>query len=1166
MRAIIKPRLEREAGLVMIMKKRSKIDLFKAIFGVFFVVIGMVAGVFGTVLSASTVNAIGETSEAAEVDDNNDNGAEPSDSSESSENSDNSDNSSNGTSLVGNSINEDSCKASMGEIGWLVCPTTGKIAEAVDWLYGKLQDILTIDPVSMEDGSPIYEIWKYCLSLTNIVFVIFLLVVIYSQLTGVGISNYGIKKVLPKLIVTAILVNLSFLICSLAVDLSNIIGNGVRGVFTAVEETVTANGVIDPEVAKELAIQAELADARGYISAAGGIGLAVIGGVIAVETGVIWMLIPVALGAIVAVVTGLVTIALRQAVVVLLIMIAPLAIVAYMLPNTEKWFKKWKELFIKMLVFYPMFSLLFGASSLAGFAIAASAKDGFGMLLGVAVQIFPLFFSWKLMQMSGTFLGTINARMQSLAAKPLATNRAWADSHRLNTKQKYLASGRAMTPSLRLMQFVSDQKIRRDAETGEYAELAKTRALAGQALKNYDKDGNVSKRGQKAYERQARGMRYQQIIEMNKDNFNRGLGGLGQEYKDTIAGMKSDFKYSAGVYSSAIKGRTLEDRLTYLDNANVNASDDLRFEMARGAKIEYENAKGFQERVSDAMNAHFDQEAIKAGNKNYQLHNVLSNDKNMARYNRMRNIMEGKDIDVHFAAADAAYSFDSQAQIVRGRFQKYMDLTAPTQDVVHRLQELTSNASSSSYIDPIIAGLRTLNMRGDTDLVRQQLDELTKNGKVELGTYTSQALASFAMFDVKDNDPFIRRFGKYINMETAKMYNEAAPGDRRTRKDVSFYEYVNGEYIDKDEEGNVLKDDDGNLKIRKVKRDAATLLKGTSFKGMERTAIANMIQSIRDYSVDIDEDGNETFSYDKFKKNEAAIWDAIMPNIISDQFTFLSGSEQIIALGKGITGVDSQKHNFDWEGIFGKKVAESLTPEQKKDYIDFVNKRTKTFLGGHVPAQIAKTKTDMLESIRNQYALKEAVDEDPEFLEKISQPGYKMDSDEYKTLESSHMDKIKKEFRGSFKKDALEGFAKMYQKGYQGEAKDGLIQLLDPGEIYEEYVRNNKGKKPQQRDDDDDDEGMPAGGSGASAEPAVGPIYNNARAAVDEAHARYRGTGGQADVAGFWNEAKEAIMMSTSGQMGALAGVVDQIEAALGQFTTVDQLYNYIMNVVFGGY
>ena len=35
MRAIINLRLEREAGLSMIMKKRSKKDIFKAIFGVF---------------------------------------------------------------------------------------------------------------------------------------------------------------------------------------------------------------------------------------------------------------------------------------------------------------------------------------------------------------------------------------------------------------------------------------------------------------------------------------------------------------------------------------------------------------------------------------------------------------------------------------------------------------------------------------------------------------------------------------------------------------------------------------------------------------------------------------------------------------------------------------------------------------------------------------------------------------------------------------------------------------------------------------------------------------------------------------------------------------------------------------------------------------------------
>ena len=1159
MRAIITIRLEREAGLAMMMKKRSKGDFFKAVFGVFCVIIVLMAGVFGTVLTTEKVYADPPAGETTEVNDEGDDetGDHSADDPKPEASKENEDGLKKATS--------DICKDSLGEMGWLICPITKKISEAVDWLYDKIEGILAIKPISMEDGSPIYEIWKYCLGVANIVFVIFLLVVVYSQITGVGITNYGIKKVLPKLIVMAVVVNLSFLICVLAVDLSNIIGSGLRGVFTSVEETVMANSEIS---------NANISYGSVYGTLVGGGTLALGAGFVAFETGTIWMLIPVLLGAVISVVTGLITIALRQAVVILLIMVAPLAIVASILPNTEQWFKKWKQLLMKMLVFYPMFSLLFGASSLAGFAIMAAAKDGFGIILGMAVQIFPLFFSWKLMQMSGTVLGTINAKMQGLATKPLTASRSFADAQRLHTKQRFLASGRPITPSLRLRQFVADKKIRRDAETGEYGELIKSRAMAGKALENYDKKGNISRKGQRAYEQQARGMRYQQIVEMNKDNFNRGLGGMEKDYKGTIAGMKKDFGHVNGVYSSKVVGKDREERLKYLDNANVTASDDLKFELARGAKIEYDNAAGFQERVNKAMNAHFDQEAIDAGNEKYQLHGVLADGDNMARYKRMKDIMEGKALDVHFAAADAAYAFDSQAQIVRSRFQKYMDLTAPTQDVVHRLQEITSSKSSSSYIDPIIAGLRTLNMRGDTDLVREQLHKVMQDGKVELGTYTSQSLAGFLMFDVKDNDPFLRRFGKYINMETAKMYNEAAPSDRRTRKDVSLYEYVNGEYIDRDAKGEIIYEEDGTPRIRKVKRDAAVLLKGTSFKGMERTAIANMVKSIREYSVDIDENGDKVFNYDKFKKNEAAIWDAIMPNIIGDQFSFLSGSEQIIALGKGITGVDVKDHTVDWKGIFGDKYAELLTPEQQADYLEFLNKRTKTFLGGHVPVQIAKTKTDMLEAVKTQYALWDEIRDEVEYDEDgnivgVKNPdvlglSFKGDKAGYDQFEKERFEGIQKEFIGSFKEDALRGFGKMYRKGYQGEAKDGLISLLKPAldKQAETEARSNK-KQPRR---DNDEEGMPVGGEADLDGADAGSVHNSARLAVEEAYRNYRGSGRQNDVAEFWNEIKGDIMASTSAQTGELNVIIDRIEASLSQFTNVDEFYNYVMNAIFGGY
>ncbi len=218
------------------------------------------------------------------------------------------------------------CKDSMGALGWVVCPAMDKISDFTDWIYSTIKKWLVINPIDAKDGTPIYEIWKYCLNITNFVFVIFLLIVIYSQITGLGISNYGLKKALPKLIVMAVLVNLSFVICQLAVDVSNILGSSIRGIFETVQESafasVTQDGI--PGIS--------FGQVMGAV--VGGGALTIAGVAIAVETGAIWMLIPTILGAAVAVATGLITIALRQAVVVLLIMISPLAMVANILPNT----------------------------------------------------------------------------------------------------------------------------------------------------------------------------------------------------------------------------------------------------------------------------------------------------------------------------------------------------------------------------------------------------------------------------------------------------------------------------------------------------------------------------------------------------------------------------------------------------------------------------------------------------------------------------------------------------------------------------------------------------------------------------------------------------------------------------------------------------------------
>ena len=360
------------------------------------------------------------------------------------------------------------CYDQVGGIGWLICPITGTLAKAIDSIYGIIESLLQVNPISTETDSPIYLVWGYIRNVTNIIFIIFLLIVIYSQLTGFGITNYGIKKVLPRIIIAAILVNLSYIICAVAVDISNILGSSLGAVFTNIYEVATAGETVRYSVGDIAGtILGTVAVGTGATIA----GLAIVGGVGAA----LWMLVPIIFAGIIAVITALVVLAARQALVIILIMIAPLAFVAYLLPNTEKWFKKWKDILLQMLIFYPMFAVLFSASQLASWVIISSATNIFGIILGIAVQILPLFLAFSLLKMSNTILGSISTGIQKLTAPAQKGVAGWASSRSAAAKARHLANNR--TPSARLSNYMAYRKTLRESDTENAETIVKSRAI-----------------------------------------------------------------------------------------------------------------------------------------------------------------------------------------------------------------------------------------------------------------------------------------------------------------------------------------------------------------------------------------------------------------------------------------------------------------------------------------------------------------------------------------------------------------------------------------------------------------------------------------------------------------------------------------------------------------
>ncbi len=555
----------------MIAKKSLKNRLKSAIFGVFFAILS----IFGfTTISAFVNPPTNVYAEPADTDSSSDTiknlltpGSNPP--TTNSQNTENttanpsgnpSDASADGTSTdssnqTANPQTTDNCYSQVGALGWFICPGVGVLSKAIDSIYSQIEVLLQVNPVSVEGDSPLFYVWQIMRDITNILFVIALLIVIYSQVTGIGITNYGIKKALPKLIIAAVLVNLSFILCALAVDASNIIGSGLRGIFDNIQTQAINSGGLS---SASTITWTDLATA--LIS--GG----VVAGFVISASSLLFPILGAVLCAIISVLVGLITLGLRQSLVSVLIMISPVAFICYLLPNTEKWFSKWREVFISMLIFYPLFSLLFGASRLAGWTLITTSianDNAFGVAIGMVVQVLPLVLSISLMKMSGTILGKVSSGLDKLADIPRGgirdtakRYRQFAHDNRINT---------SASPSAHLQRFLDRRKRGLELDTEDAARTRLNRAEywaqrnRSSGIQNYDsayddeyKHNGVDEKGRKTNRklrttRSARIAKEALTSQMAADNATRDashiLSGYGEFHnrtkQDTILGKKA---------------------------------------------------------------------------------------------------------------------------------------------------------------------------------------------------------------------------------------------------------------------------------------------------------------------------------------------------------------------------------------------------------------------------------------------------------------------------------------------------------------------------------------------------------------------------------------------------------------------------------------------------
>ena len=397
-------------------------------------------------------------------------------------------------------------------IGWLVCQLSEFLAYITDNTFSLLQPFLKVEPLSTEvsigQTSSTYTTWAGIRDIANVFISIGFLVVVFSHLTGIGIQAYNIKKGRPKLIVSSVLINTSFFICAVFVDVSNIIGaslqdstkyfatstisqsstftdwpsvtNRVMSItptdkhFNQQVSGVSSDSEDDGENEEsqenpESSIQ-DQADPEAYTSDVEDTTM-IINGKKIVGSAVLYanlvVLLPLMIFSLFSIFAALMLLLFRQALIIILVVISPLAFAALILPGTKQWFSKWQSTSMQLLMIYPVIILIYVASQIASEAIRDSAANNGHTLMAIfslAIQTIPLFVAPLILKFGGSAMNQFGGMIKGATRAPKRAAIDKAKEYREQRKQ--IKNARLANVAPRVAQFAPGN-LMRSYKTGQ---------------------------------------------------------------------------------------------------------------------------------------------------------------------------------------------------------------------------------------------------------------------------------------------------------------------------------------------------------------------------------------------------------------------------------------------------------------------------------------------------------------------------------------------------------------------------------------------------------------------------------------------------------------------------------------------------------------------------
>ncbi len=318
-----------------------------------------------------------------------------------------------------------------GGLDFILCPVKNLLQSTADTLSSWLMSILDVNTSGFQNAD-FMAANQRLLNLANAFYVLIFLIIIFANSFSIGLDSYALKKMVPRLVAAIILSQFAYLIAGAIVEVGNILGAGVQGFFSALGASGADGGA------------AQLTTALASV-------------------GAIFLVISMIVIAIVALIVVLGILALRMAMLYVLVLVAPLAFAAKVLPNTEKLFKTWWTNLIKLVMMYPIIvAIVYGSAAIG----SIMKSDGNGTIIQIVGALLPFIgflmvpkaFKWSggLMAATGGKLGDWAAGKTKGAVKD-----SWSKEGGYKDRIDKATGGRAPTKLGPITDFSRQERLKR---------------------------------------------------------------------------------------------------------------------------------------------------------------------------------------------------------------------------------------------------------------------------------------------------------------------------------------------------------------------------------------------------------------------------------------------------------------------------------------------------------------------------------------------------------------------------------------------------------------------------------------------------------------------------------------------------------------------------------